>query len=441
MTPPPTTGGTEVVEADLTWTGEGFQSQVQVVIDPDGRIEAVGKLGRLVDRRLHGSALLPGLVSAHSHAFQRGLRGRGEQFPQGAGSFWTWRSAMYGLVESLDAERFHRICVRTFREMLDAGITSVGEFHYLHHAPSGEDHAFDALVLEAAAEAGIRIVLLSTCYQAGGIDRPLEAAQRRFATPAGDAFWDSVDRLTEDLDPSTQTLGVAAHSVRAVPLEEIVRLHQETTRRGLVFHIHVAEQNREVEECLERYGRPPLALLNEELGIDGRFTAVHCTHAEPGELERFTADGGNVCLCPLTEANLGDGILDLAPILPGHAGPAGGLCLGTDSNARISMVEEMRWLEYGQRLVSRSRGVLADRDDGARALLEIATLGGARAIGINAGEIVPGRMADFAALDLEAPELAGLDEESLLAGWIFGAGNSAVAETCVGGLWRARQGG
>ena len=430
-----------VVEADLTWTGEGFQSQIQVAIDPDGRIEAVGRLGRPVDRRLESRALLPGLVSAHSHAFQRGLRGRGERFPEGAGSFWTWREAMYGLVECLDPERFRALCLESFREMRDAGITAVGEFHYLHHAASGEDYAFDRLVLEAAAEAGIRIALLQTCYQAAGIDRPLEAAQRRFATPAGDAFWDSVDRLAEDLDPSTQTLGVAAHSVRAAPLEDIVRLHQEAARRGLVLHMHVAEQRREVDECVERYGRPPLALLNEELAIDGRFTAVHCTHAEPAELERFVADGGNVCLCPLTEANLGDGILDLAPILSGHAGPAGRLCLGTDSNARISMVEEMRWLEYGQRLASRSRGVLADRDDGARALLEVATLGGARAIGINAGEIVPGRMADFAALDLDAPELAGLDEETLLAGWIFGAGNSVVAETCVGGRWRTRQGG
>ena len=437
MTPPPTTGGMEVVEADLTWTGEGFRSEIQVAIDPDGRIEAVGRLGRPVDRRLAGRALLPGLVSAHSHAFQRGLRGRGERFPEGAGSFWTWREAMYGLVESLDPGRFRTLCLQSFREMRDAGITTVGEFHYLHHAAGGEDYAFDRLVLEAAAEAGIRIALLSTCYQAGGLGRPLEALQRRFATPSNDTFWESVDRLAKDLDPSAQSLGVAAHSIRAVPLEEIVRLHQETTRRGLAFHMHVAEQSREVAECVERYGKPPLALLNEELAIDGRFTAIHCTCAEPDELERFIAAGGNVCLCPLTEANLGDGILDLTPLLAGAADDR--LSLGTDSNARISMVEEMRWLEYGQRLATRTRGVLTDRNDVARALLKIATLGGARSLGIEAGEITPGRRADFAALDLEAPELAGLDEESLLAGWIFGAGNSVVAGTCVGGRWRLRQ--
>ncbi|HKY60000.1 MAG TPA: amidohydrolase family protein, partial [Gemmatimonadota bacterium] len=248
-----------VVEADLTWTGERFEAGVQVAIGSEGRIKAVGRLGRPADRRLERRALLPGLVSAHSHAFQRGLRGRGERFPHGAGSFWTWREAMYGLVESLDGERFRRVCAQTFREMLDAGITAVGEFHYLHHSPDGPDHAFDRLVLDAAAEAGIRIALLSTCYETEGIGRPLEAAQRRFAT-SGAAFLESLDRLQQELDPSTQSLGIAAHSVRAVPLEEIVRLHQEATRRGLVFHMHVAEQRREVEECVERYGRSPLAL-------------------------------------------------------------------------------------------------------------------------------------------------------------------------------------
>ncbi|HET9582013.1 MAG TPA: formimidoylglutamate deiminase [Gemmatimonadota bacterium] len=424
-----------VVEADLTWTGEGFERGVQVEIGPDGRIGAVGRLGRSADRRLRSRALLPGLISAHSHAFQRGLRGRGERFPEGSGSFWTWRQAMYGLVESLSPERFRAICLKSFLEMRDAGITAVGEFHYLHHARERQDFVFDRLVLEAAAEAGIRIALLSTCYRTGGIGRPLEPAQRRFATPSDPAFWESVDRLVEELDPSLQSVGVAAHSLRAVPLEAIVGLHEETARRGLVFHVHVAERQQEVDACLAEYGRPPLALLCEALPVDARFTAVHASRAEPAELKRLIADGGNLCLCPLTEANLGDGILDLAPVA--GAAPAD-LCLGTDSNARISMVEEMRWLEYGQRLATRSRGVLAERGDAARELLKIATLGGARSLGVDAGAIVSGRRADFAALDLAAPALADLDEESLLAGWIFGGGNSAVAETCVGGRWRSR---
>ncbi|MGH7549347.1 MAG: formimidoylglutamate deiminase [Gemmatimonadota bacterium] len=429
---------TEVVEADLTWTGETFEPGIQVAIDSTGRIEAVGRLGRPTDRQLGHRALLPGLVSAHSHAFQRGLRGRGERFPEGVGSFWTWREAMYGLVESLDAERFRRTCATAFREMLDAGITAVGEFHYLHHGADGEDHAFDRLVLNAAAEAGIRIALLSTCYRRGEIDRPLENTQRRFATLSDEGFWESVDQLAQELDPSTQTLGIAAHSVRAVPLPDIVQLHDEASRRGLVFHMHVEEQRQEIEACVARYGKTPMALLNEEIAIDERFTAVHCTHTGPAELERFVGSGGNVCVCPLTEANLGDGIPGLQPLL-GSSGPGGQLCLGTDSNARISMVEEMRWLEYGQRSRGETRGRITDEDgDAARPLLSIATRGGARSLGIEVGELAPGRWADFTTLDLEAPGLADTDADTLLAAWIFGGGNAAVAQTCVAGRWRDR---
>lgn len=343
---------------------------------------------------------------------------------------------MYQLVESLDGERFREISARAFREMREAGITAVGEFHYLHHGPEGDGHDFDPLVLEAAAEAGIRIALLTTCYRTGGIDRPLEGAQRRFATPKDEPFWESVDRLSGLADPRTQTVGVAAHSLRAVPLPDIVRLREEAARRGLVFHIHVEEQRREAEECAARHGKRPLALLNDALAIDGRITVVHGTHAEPAHLERFLAAGGNLCVCPLTEGNLGDGIPALAPV----AGAEGGLCLGTDSNGRISMVEEMRWLEYGQRLRSEGRGRIADPEgDTARALLAIASLGGARSLGIEAGEIAPGRWADLLALDLEATALAGSDADTLLAAWVFGGGNEAVVTTCVGGRWRERE--
>lgn len=427
----------EVLEADLTWNGEALEPGIQVAVDATGRIEAAGRLGRRVDRRLQGQALFPGFVSAHSHAFQRGLRGQGERFPEGAGSFWTWREAMYGLVETLDATRFRALTLQSFREMRDAGITTVGEFHYLHHGRRHDDHAFDRLILEAAGEAGIRIVLLQTCYRRGGVDRPLEPTQRRFGTPSDQGFWESVDDLTATAEPATQAVGVAAHSLRAVSLEDVVRLHRESVRRGLVFHLHVEEQRRELDECLAVYGKTPTALLADALEIDGRFTAVHCTHTGPADLTRLAELGANVCLCPLTEGNLGDGAPELGPFRPDGAG----LCLGTDSNARISMIEEMRWLEYGQRLRAEARGILTDRGDAARALLRIATLGGARSLGVEAGEIAPGRWADFVALDVSAPELAGADAGTLPAAWIFGGGSSAIAATCVGGSWRARSEG
>ena len=289
--PPRTLERPEVVEADLTWTGEALEPGIQVAVDASGRIEAAGRLGRPVDRRLQSRALFPGFVSAHSHAFQRGLRGHGERFPEGAGSFWTWREAMYGLVETLDTTRFRALCLQAFREMRDAGITTVGEFHYLHHGRRRDDHAFDRLILEAAREAEIRIVLLQTCYRRGGVDRPLEPTQRRFGTPTDEGFWESVDRRSAAAEPATQAVGVAAHSLRAVSLEDVVRLHRESVRRGLVFHLHVEEQRRELDECLAVYGKTPTALLADALEIDGRFTAVHCTHTGPADLTRLAELG------------------------------------------------------------------------------------------------------------------------------------------------------
>lgn len=423
----------EILEADLTWTGEAFEAGVQVVIGADGRIEAVGRLGVSPTHRLAGRAILPGMVSAHSHAFQRGLRGSGERFPQGAGSFWTWREAMYALVESLDAEAFRRLSVRAFLEMRDAGITAVGEFHYFHHSPRGPDWAFDRLILEAAAEAGIRIVLLGACYRTGAIGEPLGPAQRRFAAASLAEYWERMDELAERLDPRTQALGAAAHSIRAVPPDEIADLQAESSRRGFPFHIHVEEQRAEVEACVRAFGHPPMAVLLDTLGRAGDWTAIHCTHTRPEDMVRFLSAGGRICACPLTEANLGDGIPDLSRIL----GAEGRLSLGTDSNARICMTEEMRWLEYGQRLAGERRGVVVDNQGStARALLRIATEGGARALGLDAGRLAPGHWADLMVIDPNTPSLVGCDESSLLDAWVFGSGNDAVVATCVAGRWR-----
>jgi formimidoylglutamate deiminase len=425
----------QVVEADLTWTGARFEPGIQVAITADGRIDAVGQLARTPTRRLAGQALLPGLVNVHSHAFQRGLRGRGERFPAGSGSFWTWREAMYELVESLDAPAFVRLCRRAFGEMLDAGITTVGEFHYLHHTRGTTDWAFDRLVLEAAREAGIRIVLLNAYYRAGGIGRPMQPAQRRFDALSPAAYWEQMERLATELDSPMQHFGTVAHSIRAVSIGEIRALHQEAVRRGLVFHMHVEEQALEIAECLAAHGCRPMELLSRDLQVAGNLTAVHCTHTDSDDMARFLETGGTVCICPLTEANLGDGLPGLAPI---HA--AGGrLSLGTDSNARICFLEEMRWLEYGQRLKGQSRGVLADGGGHvARALLEIATVGGAQALGVETGRIERGRWADLAAVDLNHPAVTACDEDTLLDALVFGAGHEVVWGTCVGGSWRER---
>ncbi|HYO13058.1 MAG TPA: formimidoylglutamate deiminase [Thermoanaerobaculia bacterium] len=426
----------KVFEAEWTWTGERFESGIQIQVEGDGRIEAVGSLGATPDLALAGRAILPGMVSAHSHAFQRGLRGRGETFPEGSGSFWTWRQAMYGLVETLDEESFHRLCLLCFAEMRAAGITTVGEFHYFHHRGTGgetADYAFDEVVLRAAAEAGIRIALLEVYYRTGAIGQPLEGAQRRFGSPSPAAYWEQMERLAGLLDPRTQTLGASVHSIRAASLEDLAAIYDEARRRDLVFHIHVEEQRREIEDSLAFYGKRPMALVLEALGTATDLTAVHCTHTDPEDMARFLAGGGTVCLCPLTEANLGDGI----PAAP-RVHPAGSpFCLGSDSNARISLLEEMRWMEYGQRLASESRGVLRDAGGSvARVLWDAATVGGARALDVPAGRIEAGRWADLVAIDLASPSLAGWTPETLLDALTFGATESVVAATCVGGEWR-----
>ena len=425
-----------LIQADLTWLGGTFASGVTVAVGVSGRVESVGPArhsGSGAFRRMEGMALLPGFVNAHSHAFQRGLRGAVERFSPGSESFWTWREAMYALAAALDREELGQICRRAFAEMRSAGITAVGEFHYLHH-DGDRDWAFDDVVLEAAAEVGIRLVLLQACYSAGGIGRPLEPGQQRFATPDLPGYWRQWDRLARQLDPRTQSLGVVAHSVRAAGLAEIKALHAEAGRRRLPFHIHVEEQRREVEESVAAFGRTPMRVLCDELDTAEGMTAVHCTHTEPADMAAFLERGGRVCVCPLTEAHLGDGIPDLSA--PHAAG--GRLALGTDANTRISAVEEMRWMEYGQRLRSQRRGVLADARGGVAAcLLDAATSGGAAALGLGQGRIAPGEWADFVAVNLGAVPLAGEPAEGLLEALVFGAGNEAIAGTFVGGKWRA----
>ncbi len=432
----------QVVEPALTLTPEGWRSGLRVVVDAGGRIASVvdpssddpsSRESEEPTLRLPDLALLPGLVNAHSHAFQRGLRGRGETFPRGAGSFWTWRDAMYDLVDSLDAERLLELSRRAFEEMRVAGITSVGEFHYLHHDASEEGFAFDEVVLRAAAETGIRIVLLNAYYRTGGIGKELVGGQRRFRTRSAEEYWAQMERLEARLRPGLQRLGVAAHSIRAVPPDEMALLHEEATRRGLVFHMHLEEQPAEIEASLRHYGATPMALVNRHLSVHDQTTMVHCTHTVTDDLDAYLAAGGRVCICPLTEANLGDGLAEVPRML--EAGDR--VCLGTDSNARIGPLEEMRLLEYGQRLRTGTRGVCRDPTGAVAPLLwRCGTAAGARALGLDAGTIEPGKLADFAAVDLLHPALGGWDEESLLAAILLGAPDDVVAGTCVGGAWK-----
>jgi len=422
-----------IIEADWTWIEGRFAAGIQLEVTTEGRIERCGALGLEADLRLAERALLPGFVNAHSHAFQRGLRGRGERFPAGRGSFWTWREAMYDLVDKLDGDLLYKLCRSAFDEMRTAGITSVGEFHYLHHEDSAaRDFAFDEVVLRAASDSGLRIVLLEAYYRTGGIGQPLAGGQLRFEVPDPETYWAQVERLEAVVDAPRQTLGAVAHSIRAADPGEVAELHAEARRRGMVFHMHLEEQRQEVEASRQAYGRSPVELLVDRLDPGKEFTAVHCTHTTSAQLTSWFERGAGVCICPLTEANLADGIADLE-----NLGAGASLSLGTDSNARISMLEEMRWLEYAQRLAREERGVLTGNEGQCAArLLASATEHGATALGLQAGRIAPGLLADFVVLDLEAPSLAGWTPDTLAAALVFGAGDSVVAGTCVGGSWQ-----
>lgn len=421
----------QIIQADLTWTGKHFEKGVLVSVD-NGLIERVGNSDAQPTKVLKGKALLPGMVNAHSHAFQRGLRGRGEAFPKGEGSFWTWRQAMYNLVETMTEQQIYDLSAQAFKEMLCAGITTVGEFHYLHHDERCSGYAFDEVVLKAAKDVGIRIVLLNVFYNKGGFGKPLENPQKRFGSQSLEIFWQQMDKLGSVIDKNTQTLGVVAHSTRAADIDDIAALHQETQKRNLVFHMHIEEQKKEIEDCIKHYKIRPMQLLNKKLKVDDAFTTVHCTHTDPADMKVYLEAGGNVCICPLTEANLGDGIADIPAILNSN----GKICLGTDSNARISFIEEMRWLEYVQRLANQKRGVcLDDNGNCAKTLWQMATTNAAHSLAINAGSIESGNVADFIAIDLEHQSLTGFSDETLLDAIIFGSSDGIITETCVNGKW------
>ncbi|GMF52506.1 unnamed protein product [Phytophthora fragariaefolia] len=319
----PQSSAAYVLAPELTWTGAQFERDVHVAVGADGLILGVTRSADASSsdaaavHKLPGRALLPGMVNAHSHAFQRGLRGLGETYPTNSAqsSFWTWREEMYKLVGGMSEQQIYDLTRQCFSEMRDAGITSVGEFHYFHHGRPGEgkdghEFAYDETVLRAARDVGIRIVLLNAYYEHGGFQRaPMVESQKRFKVDSHEKYWSQMDALQSMIaDVPTQTLGVVAHSMRAVEVPDIVKLHEESVRRELVFHIHLEEQTKEVDDCKAAHnGDTPMAVLLKNLKIDEKFTAVHCTWTKADELKQFVEKKGNVCICPLTEGEIKKG--------------------------------------------------------------------------------------------------------------------------------------
>ena len=399
-------------------TPAGF-TPAEVTIDDKGRIAAVEAVSA---GPWDGWLALPGMVNAHSHSFQRAMCGYAER-ATGEQSFWGWRELMYRIAQAVTPEDQHVIALQAFREMLSGGYTSVGEFHYLHHLPGGARGTQMAeAVKAAAAEAGIRLALLPVYYARGGFGQPPDASQQRFVHDSAHAFIDMAANLG--------AAGIAPHSLRAVDVAELPALIA-SARAALgddaVFHIHVAEQRREVEDCQAATGRTPVELLGAAVDLDANWSLIHATHATPAELSQLVADDANIVLCPLTEANLGDGVFPAA----GFRRDGGRLAIGSDCNARIDAVEELRLLEYGQRLSSERRACLADAN-GLSGLWATTARAGARALNIDAGVIEPGKWADLAVLAPARP-LTGLPPERAVDALIAGGSGANFEAVYVAG--------
>ena len=428
---------------DLVYTGKEFKDNLIVASDPEGRVARLapanqsGQVVRLSDR-----ALLPGLVNAHSHAFQRVIRGRTEhRTNQTADSFWTWREMMYSAAARLTPEDLYDASRMAFMEMALSGITTVGEFHYLHNQADGTPYDDPNLlakqVVRAARDVGLRIALLRVAYARAGHQVAANPRQSRFIEATPELYLTNLEKLRTDLASMSGKawVGVAPHSVRAVPLDYLKSIIQHAQQMHLPVHMHVAEQPAEITACIEEHGRSPVALLESEGLLSDRFTGVHVIHITAKAARMIGAAKAMVCACPTTERNLGDGVVPMDLLLAANVS----VSLGTDSQTQIDLLEDARELEYHLRLQKLERAVLSQPDDEghssalAARLFESATSNGARSLGVAGQPLEPGGGADFFTVDLDDPSIAGATPAALLATIVFSLNKSAVKDVVVGG--------
>jgi formiminoglutamate deiminase len=423
---------------ELAWLGgDRVDAGVAIEVEGDhittvttGLASAPGDAVRL------GGVTLPGLANAHSHAFHRALRGATQSRPSsGAGSFWTWREQMYALADRLDPDRYLALARATFAEMVLAGITLVGEFHYLHHDAEGRPYAAQNLmgevIIEAAAEAGLRITLLDACYLQGGSGAELAGVQRRFGDGDAERWAERIDELVAAAGSSVR-IGAAIHSMRAVDPAAAAIVASWASARGVPLHAHVSEQPAENEACIAAHGRTPTGLLADAGAVHSRFTAVHATHVSGADISILGRARATCCLCPTTERDLADGVGPAARLR--DAGSP--LALGTDSQAVIDLLEEARGVELDERIVSGARG-----EHSAPELLTAASTAGYASLGWpEGGRIAAGAPADFTTVGLESVRLAGTAVEHVLDAVVFAGCATDVRHVVVGGRVIVRDG-
>ena len=420
---------------------DGWADDVSIDIADNGDISRV-QLG--VAGATDG-CLLPGMANLHSHAHQRAMAGLAEQVgvetgaENGGDSFWAWRATMYRFLNAIQPHHLRAIASQLYVEMLKAGYTRVAEFQYLHHQSDGSPYEHIAEMslqtLASARETGIGMTLLPTYYECGGFGgQPVSGRQRRFANdPEG--FLRIVDALEKESGNDKNVVtGVAAHSLRAVTEKSFGEILSALAERGfdsIPVHMHIAEQTKEIDDCLRWSGTRPVEYLYDHFDVDDSWCLVHATHMTESETLRMATSGAVAGLCPSTEANLGDGFFNAAPYLAA----GGNIGIGSDSQVSVSPTEELRWFEYGQRLVHQSRNPLSARYNRSarRNLYDITVAGGAQACGHNSGAIAAGKRADFVVLDTAHPLLCERHGDELIDSWIFSGNVNTVRDVYVGG--------
>ncbi len=401
----------------------------------DGQITAVTSAATADADDMSVGFVIPGLCNAHSHAFQRALAGHTEQrSPAGRDNFWTWRERMYDLAGRVDAEILSAIARQAYSEMLASGYTSVAEFHYLHHDPknaAGVDTMFEA-ISAAASATGIRLSYVPVHYERAGFDDPRPLAHQQSFAQTLDEFLQHHERATAAASAQVN-VGIGVHSLRAVRQESLRAISKIANDSFVPMHLHIAEQQLEVEQCLAAYGQRPVKWLLENFEVGSNWCLVHATHMDADEITSLAASEAVVALCPSTEANLGDGLFPLHDFLS----QGGRIAIGSDSHVSINPFEELRWLEYGQRLVTQSRNVVSfSKSHVGSELFERTLVGGAAASGQGRPHLEVGAAADLLVLNDEDPMLTGHSDETRLDALVFSGYPLPVERVMVNGNWR-----
>lgn len=418
---------------DKALTPDGWRENVVVSVGRDGRIAAIAEGAPTAGAARIRGLVLPGLPNLHSHAFQRGIAGLTEVAGASDDSFWTWRDWMYRFALALDPDDVEAIAALAYVEMLEAGFTTVGEFHYLHHDRDGRPYADPAELgrrcVAAAVETGLAITLLPVFYAHSGFrGLPPGEGQRRFICDL-DLFGRVAAGAAEAAAAYERgRFGIAPHSLRAVTQDELRLL--SAAFPDCPIHVHVSEQVKEVEDCLAAHGARPIALLADTVPLSERWCLIHATHADANERAAMAKAGAVVGLCPITEANLGDGLFEGVDFL----GRGGRIGVGTDSNVAISGAGELSMLEYSQRFLTRRRNALAPRNASTgRTLFDSCLAGGAQALGLEAAGIAVGAPADFVVLQADHIAFAGRSGDAVIDSWVFGPSAGAISEVYVAG--------